>query len=251
MADIALKEQAAIVNSLQDLCKKTFETVTRRLRTGMSEADIAEALKAYMLEQGVTNHWYDVPFIVLIGLERFKTGIVASDYAVKAPQKNVYLQEGDTIHIDFSPMDPRTQVWGDWSTTCIFHPQTSYELALLQFLDEMRALQREGIKNIEANSTGADVAKYYVDAYTGHGAVILDVRNNVGHTMHAGPKTQTSRIWLDAENTNPLGVGIFTVEPGGTRLSDNAVARFEECIYIPEEGHAIILGSDRMVSLAV
>ena len=240
-----------IVARLQDLCIITFVIVSRRLQPGMSEHDIADALRATMAEHGITEHWYDVPFIVLIGGDRFVEGTLTSDYAVKAPSSHVKLSQGDAVHIDFSPMDPSTGAWGDWSTTFVFDPATPHHRDQLDFLEEMRALHGQGIAQITARTTGAQVAQYFMDEFAQRGVELVDVRRNVGHSIHIGPKSRSDRIWLDLANNSPLGPGIFTVEPGGIHRARNVVARFEKCILIPEQGPATILGKDRAVPLMV
>lgn len=240
-----------VVGKLQRVCVRAFTDVTASLRVGMSEQDIAVALRAHMTSQGITEHWYDVPFNVLIGVERFRIGTTTTDYAVKAPDPTVLLQEGQVVFVDFAPMDSKTGIWGDWSSTCVFHPKTAAQRKQVTFLEEMRKLHRRGIAQITAKTTGADVAHYFLDQFARRGVRLLDVRNNVGHSMHAGPKGEANRIWLDLDNTKPLGPGIFTVEPGGISSDGNMVARFEECIRIPEKGHAVVMGPKEMVPLVV
>ncbi len=217
----------------------------------MSELDIADALRVHMAKQKIKEHWYNVPFVVLIGPERFRIGTTTTDYSIKAPNPTVLLKEGSAIHVDFAPMDPVTKTWGDWSTTCVFRPKSPAEKEQLAFLEMMRTLQRKGISQITAETTGAEIARYFLNQFESLGVTLLDVRNNVGHSIHAGPKVEANRTWLDLNNTNPLGPGIFTVEPGGIRNKDHAFARFEECILIPKSGHATIIGSKVMVPIEI
>ncbi len=84
---------------------------------------------------------------------------------------------------------------------------------------------------------------------------LWDARKNVGHSLHAGAKDKANRVWLDSNNTNPLGEGFFGVEPCGYRKERDGkgvvVARFEESIYIPNNGNAVILGSKELVPLSI
>jgi Xaa-Pro aminopeptidase len=253
MPNATLKGEGAtkVVRRLQQVCAGAFTTVMTSLRPGMTELDIADALREQLALQGINGHWYDVPYNVLIGPERFRIGTTTSDYAIKAPSAHVTLAEGQVVHADFAPMDPDTGIWGDWSSTCVFHPRAEAAREQLAFLKTMRALHRRGISLITASTTGAEVAQYYLDQYAKLGVTLLDVRNNVGHSMHAGPKSQATRTWLDLDNTRPLGPGIFTVEPGGISSEGDMVGRFEECILIPDTGRAAINGPTRLVPLAV
>jgi Xaa-Pro aminopeptidase len=244
-------EHTKTVSRLQQACASTFTTVMRNLEPGMSELDIADALRKQLANLGITEHWYDVPFIVLVGADRFRTGLTTSDYDIKAPSPDVILEEGQAIHVDFSPVHPESGIWGDWSSTCVFRPTTAAHQQQLTFLETMRRLHRKGTTLISAETTGAEVAQYYLDRYAGLGVTLLDVRDNVGHSMHTGPKSQANRTWLDLTNHNPLGSGIFTVEPGGITEDGQMVARFEECIFVHETGPATIINSGPLVPLAV
>lgn len=243
-------EKAGIVAGLQETCAEAFTSVMSMLRSGMSETDIAVGLQAYLESRGIKQSWYDVPFMVLIGVERFRIGTTSTDYGEKGPSPSSYLSAGQFIHVDFSPMDPETGIWGDWSSTCVYEPTGENGREQIAFLTEMRQLQRRGIEHFTAQSTGADVAKYFLDQYAEHGVTILDVRNNVGHSIHSGPKIEANRTWLDLDNTKPLGPGIFTVEPGGISDGKNNVARFEDCIYVPVTGKASIIGNMKDVPLS-
>jgi len=119
----------------------------------------------------------------------------------------------------------------------------------------MRNIQRSVIAKITFKTTGAEIASYYLNVFAGKGITLLDVRNNVGHTVHEGPKDSSQRIWLDQNNTKPLGEGIFTLEPGGIRQKKDGsgivVGRYEECVYIPKLGNAILLGSKELLPLTI
>ncbi len=245
------EEKVRVVGRLQDECADAFTAVMTSLQPGMSELGIADALRAHLTMHGITKHWYDVPFNVLVGVERFRIGTTTTDYGTKAPSAESRLAEGQAVFADFAPMDSKTGIWGDWASTCVFRPTESAGQEQLAFLEDMRALHYRGIALITAQTTGADVAQYFLDEYGRRGVTLLDVRNNVGHSMHAGPKREAKRIWLDLDNTKPLGPGVFTVEPGGIGRDGMVIARFEECILIPKTGQATIIGSSQPIPLSV
>ena len=238
-----IKEKAKVVRNLQKKSIEVFNTVTGCLKIGMSEAEIADLVRIEFKKREITEFWYSIPINVLIGTERFQIGITTSDYSIKAPAKDIYLQEGLTVFIDLHPMDPKTKLWGDWASMIVFHPRDGIDNEQVSFLDEMRQIHKNSTSQITAMTTGADVANYYLKEFTKRGITLSDVRNNVGHSIHHGPKDKAQRIWLDEKNTNELGEGIFAVEPCGVRKNTNSivVARLEECIYIPKKGNAIIL----------
>lgn len=248
-------EVIEIVHSLQRMSANTFVKVISSLQVGMSESDIAELMRLEFKLNSINEFWYNIPQNVLIGTERFKEGTISSDYTIKGPSKDVLLKDGDTVFIDFSPMDPETKQWGDWSSTIIFHPRKDIDGEQASFLHEMRQIHREGIKKINAKTTGADVANCYLEIFRKREITLLDVRNNVGHSLHTGLKNKVQRIWLDENNNDPLGEGFYAVEPGGFRPKVNGtgfiVGRFEESIYIPRKGNAVILGNKEYVPLIV
>jgi hypothetical protein len=240
---------------LQTTCADVFAAVTSNLQVGMSETDIAHQLDQEFKYQGIADHWYDVPFNVLIGTDRFVEGLTTSDYAIKNPSSQVRLGEGSPVYVDLSPIDPATRQWGDWSSTAVFQPRKGVDDEQIAFLQEMRDIHRQGIAQITSGTTGADVANYYLDAYKKLGVTLLDVRNNVGHSLHAVPKQEATRVWLDTDNQQPLGEGLFTVEPGGSRPKKAGIgiviARFEVSIHIPESGSAVILGDRQLPPLTI
>jgi Xaa-Pro aminopeptidase len=238
-------DKLEIVSQLQFICAEVFNEVTASLQPGMSEADIAKRLEHAFAGRGITEHWYDVPFNVLIGADRFTEGLMTTDYSVKSPSEKSVLKEGSILYIDFAPMDPATKTWGDWSRTVVFHPRPDIDDEEREFLYEVHQIQQGGIARITASMTGAEAALIFINTFAKQDMLLVDVRDNVGHSIHAGPKAEAKRVWLDLENTKQLGEGIFTVEPGASRVGKNGntlVARFEDCIYIPPKGQPIVLG---------
>lgn len=234
-----IKAKVKLVSNLQKISREVFNSTIQRLQVGMSEFDIADLIRDEFAKRRVVEFWYSVPEVVLIGSERFKIGTTTTDYSIKSPSKKIVLQEGSPFYADLSPMDSSTKTWGDWNGMIVFNPRIGLDDEQVAFLNEVRGIQLAGISHITASSSGADVAKYYLEEFKKHGIELLDVRNNVGHSIHSGPKDKAERVWLDLENDSLLGEGIFTIEPGGAR--GDLVARFEECIYIPKQGPAKIL----------
>lgn len=249
-------DRVNIVSNLQQISADVFKKATTSLQVGMSEVDIANLVKLEFRKKGIEEFWYDIPQNVLIGVERFKEGTTTTDYEIKKPSKDIFLKEDLPVFVDLSPVDPQTKQWGDWSSTVVFHPKQVRDNEQLTFLEELRQIHRQGITLITSKTTGSEVINHYLKEFNKRGITLLDVRNNVGHSIHAGSKNQAQRIWLDNNNKNQFGEGIYAIEVGGFRIGKKGkrktvVGRFEECIYIPKEGSAILLGSNELISLKV
>jgi Xaa-Pro aminopeptidase len=246
---VDIERKVAIVTQLQEHSQEVFSTVIEQINIGTNEVEIAELIRVEFQKRGITEFWYDVPINVLIGAERIKIGTTTTDYSVKNPSPHAFLQEGAPLFVDVHPIDSATKLWGDWASTVVFKPGLEKNDEDVKFLQEFREIHLEGISHITSQSTGAQVAKYYIEAFQKNDIMLLDVRDNLGHSMHEGPKENTKRVWLDLQNATPLGEGIFTLEPGGMRLKKNGknilIARFEECIYLPKSGNATIVGGTK------
>lgn len=244
--DLDETSKIKVIENLQKFSKKSYSAVLLQLKIGMSEVEIEELFKAEFRKRGITEYWYSVPINVLIGVERFKIGTTTTDYAIKNPSKNSFLKKGDPVYIDLSPMDSVSKLWGDWSSTFVFDPRVGVDDEQLAFLEKMRTIQRQLISTITARTTGRDIVNDFLKIFRANDITLLDVRNNVGHSLHEGPKDKAQRVWLDLENTQSLGEGFFAVEPGGIKHKSKGngfvVGRFEEAIYIPKKGKVIILG---------
>lgn len=251
-----ITDRINIVSNLQQISADVFKKAITSLQVGMSEVDIANLVKLEFRKRGIEEFWYDIPQNVLIGVERFKEGTTTADYEIKKPSKDIFLKEDLPVFIDLSPVDPQTKQWGDWSSTVVFHPKRVRDNEQPIFLEELRQIHRQGITLITSKITGSEVIDYYLEEFKKRGITLLDVRNNVGHSIHAGSKNQAQRVWLDNNNKNSLRVGIYAIEVGGFRIGKKdkrrtVVGRFEECVYIPREGSAIMLGSNELVPLKV
>ena len=227
------------VKTLQLLSYDIYLNTISRLKSGMSENDIAEIILKQYKRAGIENFWYDIPIMVLIGEKRFLD--MNGDYEKKTPSDKYLLNTGDTINFDFTPIE-KDGLRGTFSATYIFRPKTDYDFEKIEFLKLMRKIQRDGIKQITSLSRVDDIANWYLDKFRGNGITLVDVRNNLGHSMHKGAKKNSDesekRIFIDTKNNNPIGEGIFAIEPAGFKRSKNEkdkilVGKFEDCLYVP------------------
>lgn len=250
---IASKEDVAITARLQKLCFDSYVQISSKLKSGMNELDIADKLMKVLSEKGIDEYWYDIPIFVLIGPARFKD-MGNSDYVVKSPSPQVLLKEGSIIYIDMHPMDTDSGRWGDWNTMAVFHPSEK-DREQVDFLKLVRDMLHDGIRKISSQWKGSDVFDYYLHRFKENNITLLDARNNVGHSMHARVKEMSDRKYLDRNNQSLLAGGIYAIEPGGFRSRQNGngivVGRFEECVFIPEHGNAVLLGYKKLLPLVI
>jgi len=243
----ASQEVVEITDWMQAQCAQAYLTAASSLRPGISETAIAEAIRAQLAQSGIQDFWYDVPIHVLIGIDRF-VQLAASDYAVKSPSEHVTLREHMPFFIDIHPRHESGR-WGNFAATGLFRPQDDEAVG---FLELMQSIQREGIRRLTPDQTGAEVARWFAGRFARHQIEHLDVRANFGHSMGAGLKSKYARLFLDESNDLPIGGGIYGIEPGGLRrnAAGQVIARFEDCVYIPPDGRpAVILGRQQPVPL--
>jgi hypothetical protein len=251
---MSIHDRIQIVSHLQQMCWEIFATSVQVLKTGISEYDYAELLRKEFKKKKIVSFWYDVPIFVLFGTTRF-LDIASKDYQIKSPHKSVFLQEGDPIYIDFHPQDADTKLWGDWNSMVVFHPRVGRDDEQIAFLEEVRDIQRKGFLHLRATMNASDIANYYVNEFEKHDIILSDVRNNVGHSMHSGPKLPEKRLFLENGMQKPLGDEIYAIEPGGYRKKrlgkGIVVGRFEECVLVTQREPAIILGSQKLLPLVI
>ena len=244
-------ETIKVISKLQKTSVEVFKVIARSLKIGINEQDIAELIRLEFKKRNIVDFWYDVPIIVLVGTKRFING-ANSDYATKSPSRASTLKEGDTIYIDLHPQDSKTRLWGDWNMMVVFHPRKGIDDEQVAFLKEMQEIHREGITKFTPAMTGANIINYYFDTYKKRGITpLIGKKPDVGHTIHAGLKVNANRLLLTAKNATPIGGYIYAIEPGGSRSKKSGeglvVGRFEECVYIPKEGTAVLLGNQEFL----
>jgi hypothetical protein len=236
-------EIVELTDHMQRSCVQAYLTVASSLRVGMSETVIAHAVNGELQSQGITDFWYDIPIVVLVGVERFMQSVLA-DYAVKSPSEQVTLQADTPFFIDIHPRYANGR-WGNFAASGIFQPHGDEQVKQLEL---MQSLHHQGVHQLTAKRTGADVANWFTQQFAAHGIEHVDVRANFGHSMGAGLKSEYQRLFLDEANYTPIGGSIYGIEPGGVRRDHAgqvvAFARFEDCVYIPPDGRpSVMLGA--------
>ena len=138
----------------------------------------------------------------------------------------------------------------------VYSPKLEKDEEQVQFLEEMRQIHREGISKITNKTTGKELINYYIKSYEVKGiTLILDNIKDIGHTIHRGPKESVNRRFITANDLNTFANSIIAIEPSGFKKKKNSnetvVARFEECVYVPDSGKATLLGNNDLIPLIV
>lgn len=231
---------------MQARCVQASYKVISSLENGMSELHVADMFAEELAEEGVTDYWYRFPRgverMILFGEDRFQD-MTSEKYEEKIPREDIILKPGDLVYFDLHPRS-QSGYWGNFAASGIYKPQ-EIDQERVAFIETIQRIQQEGINQLRADMTGKDVYAMFMKLYENEGIHLIDVLGNFGHRMLQGEKTRT--IWqdvpyafLDQKNDLPIEGQIFGIEPGGRH--GMFFGRVEDCIYIPQQGTARILG---------
>ena len=236
-------DEVEITRILQEQSINAYRGVTASLRPDLSEKGIAQAIIAELKAAGITEFWYDIPVLVLIGERRIRQ-LAESGYTQKKPREEIVLRENTLFFIDIHPRHSSGR-WGNFAATGVYEPADDQVIA---FLKGLQHIQEECIKGLSPTMTGNDVATWFQMRFQQQNIELLDVRHNFGHNMGFGPKNSYQRLFLDEHNSKPIGGQIWGIEPGGIHrhLSNSGVlmGRFEDCVHVPLNGPPSTLGRD-------
>ena len=230
-----------IVSWLQEQSIGAYLKVANSLQSGMSEWDIAHSLKQELQKTGIVHYWYDVPITVLIGPNRFKH-MADTDYEIKSPRDTISLKENDVFFIDITSQESTQGRWGDFSATGVYKPKNNEHV---KFIEHMQMIHQEGISHIHADIKGCEVFEWFKKRFDEENVKLIDPRSNVGHTIGFGTKQTYNRIFLDASDQIQMKDSLYAIEPGG--IKGDLVSQFEDCMYVPKKGPAMILGRKEML----
>lgn len=235
-------------DSMQYRAALAYCLVASSLNSGRSEAKIANAVKAELKTMGITDFWYNLGIMVLVGEDRFRI-MAAPNYSDKTPQENVILKDGMPFFIDIHPQNELGR-WGNFAATGIFKPSDD---EAVRFLTEMQIIQQETISSLTPVMSGADIARNLLQKFEMQDIQLVDVRSNFGHSMGSGLKQDYKRLFLDENTQETIGGLIIGIEPGGYKPRQNGtgivVARFEDCVHISLNGEpARVLGRNGLVA---
>lgn len=232
------EEEIEITDRLQAKCIKAFFHVLNQLKTGVTEEQIAKIARSELEKLGITDYWYDVPILVLIGSKRF-IDMSKPNYQTKKPSSEIALQPDDTLFVDIHPRDSTSGRWGNFARTVVYNPQSSEKLKKVQ---QMSRIHRDSIASINSDMSVSQVAKMFDIKFQKDRISLLDVRNSYGHNMGIGEKDSFERTFITTNCPYSITGQIWGIEPSGVFVNQALVARIEDCIHVSSSGTKILGG---------
>ena len=170
--------------------------------------------------------------------------MASDDYELKSPSTEIILKKGNVFFIDITPQEKLDGRWGDFSATGLYKSQDDEQIS---FIQHMQTIHQIGISHIHADMKGSEVFDWFKERFDEEEMQLIDPRSNVGHSIGYGTKQSYDRFFLDSLHQTPMGRSLYAIEPGGVK--GNLVARFEDCIYVPPSGSAVILGRKELLPI--
>ena len=185
------------------------ERVALQVKPGVSELEIADRLQSELNDLGLTECWY--PILICAGEHTGKP--FSRRYHL--PSSDVIVQANDIIFVDSTPL--RDTVWWNWSKTVAVGDDEFFH-DLCASADEVAQLTFE-FGNSSAHTIG-ELFDFCMQQIGKNGFVLLDYRNDVGHSIFqvpAGQKVEDtpveSRLFISDEYRHTPLKGILSIEP--------------------------------------
>jgi Xaa-Pro aminopeptidase len=214
----------------QRIAERAFGKLTTKLRTGMTEKQVAAVLNYYMLELGADAPAFDT--IAASG----KNSAVPHASPTDKP-----LETGDFVIIDFGAVVDGYH--SDMTRTVVIGKPTD---AMKRVYDAVKSANEDAMKAIRADITGKlldSVARSTLEAwgyesYFGHG-----LGHGVGLEVHEKPS-----LSIKAKTDSTLRENmVVTIEPGvyipgkfGVRIEDMAVVTKNGCVNLAKTPKTLI-----------
>lgn len=197
----------------QDVIPITRE-LGRKIQPGTSEIEIADEYTRMLAKVGLTDHWY--PILVYAGINTGK----AISRRVHLPDET-RIRENDIVVLDCTPIDKT--VWGNWAETFVVGQDPFYESLSNDCLEIVKLTAEFGRTS---GKTIGGIFDYCMKLIKERGLVLLDSRNDVGHSIFQVPEGQSvdktpleDRLFISEEYRNYPLEGILSIEPQVGRVN--------------------------------
>ncbi len=186
----------------------TTERVASTIQPGMTELEIAYRLQTELNKLSLPDSWY--PILICAGDNSGKP--ISRRFHL--PSKDVRVRDNDIVVIDSTPI--RGTVWWNWSKTFAIGNDPFFQ-ELCDQCDEIA--QRTFDYGMQATTIG-DLFDFCMELINKAGLVLLDSRNDIGHSIFQVPIGQKventpleQRLFISEEfRTVPIH-GIISIEP--------------------------------------
>jgi Xaa-Pro aminopeptidase len=185
------------------------ELVASEVMPGMSETEIADRLQRGLDALGLPDSWY--PIIICAG--EYSGQPISRRYHL--PSKDAIVRRHDIVVVDCTPI--KETVWWNWSKTVPIG-EDSFFRDLCEIGDQIA--QRTLEYGQKSARTVGDLFDYCMEQIAQSGLVLLDSRNDVGHSIfqvEPGQKVEDapleSRLFISEEYRDTALSGIISIEP--------------------------------------
>lgn len=187
---------------------EAFEQVTPIIRTGMTEIEVADAVRQALRDSGSDG-------------EAFPTIVASGPNAAKPHHSPGHraIAEGEPIIID---MGARVDGYRGDLTRTVWVGQPSLQLVTMyRLVLEAQRAAIEGIRDgVEASAIDSAARAVFSEAGMDHG-VLHSVGHGIGLRIHEAPSiSQVSTDKLEADNVITIEPGLYHAEWGGVRIED-------------------------------
>ncbi|WP_209123074.1 Xaa-Pro peptidase family protein [Alkalihalobacillus sp. BA299] len=205
------ESEIQIITTAAEIADAAFDHITKYIRPGLTELDVANELEFFMRKQGAASSSFDI--IVASGVRSALPHGVASQKVI---------EKGELVTLDFGAY---------YQGYCSDITRT---LAVGQISDELRKIydtvleaQKRGMNGIKPGITGKQADALTRDYITeqGYGEYFgHSTGHGLGMEVHEGPSLSTkSDITLEPGMIVTVEPGIYISGVGGTRIEDDTL----------------------------
>jgi hypothetical protein len=193
----------------QKLVVDATERVAFAIQPRMTELEIAWRLQEELDNLSLTESWY--PILICAGENSGKP--ISRRFHL--PSSETHVSNNDIVVVDSTPI--QGTVWWNWSKTVAIGNDSFFQ-ELCNQCDEIAQLTLD--YGIESATTIGDLFDFCMELICKSDLVLLDSRNDVGHSIFQVPVGQKvedtpldQRLFISEEYRNVPIQGIISIEP--------------------------------------
>ena len=228
--------------AVQSIANEVLSEIRPFIRTGVSEAEIANACTALMHKKGISETWYySIPAFVLVG-NRTVLSLSGRDYN---PSETAIVAEQDLVTIDLSPC--HGEIWGDCARSFIIG-DNKFQKRMAVGLQMEFYLHERLLTILKPQISFGDIFDIMNEEIVSAGFENLDFKGNLGHTIEC--RREDRRYIEKGSSTKVCDVNLFTFEPH-IRLPNDDYGFKHENIYFIKDSRLLILAASSRPSQTI